>query len=187
MAFRSKKKLQPEVKVEQEKVLDVNASMQGTLAFKDPVNLRINGNFEGKLDTKGSLTVSQNARVEADIMGEDIIISGRVSGNVAASNRLSLSGTAHLVGDIRTPSLSIAEGAIFRGKCQMDARETGFKRSTINEMLMNVEDLAKYLEVDAASVLDWAQKGRIPAEKAGNGWKFERAKVDAWIASEKIK
>jgi len=187
MAFRSKKKVQPEVKVEKEKVLDVDASMQGTLAFKDPVNLRINGSFEGKLDTKGSLTIGQNARIEADIIGEDIIISGRVLGNVAASSRLSLTRSAHLEGDIRTPSLSITEGAVFKGKCQMDIREAGLKRSTISEMLMNVEDLAKYLEVDAASVLDWAQKGRIPAEKAGNGWKFERAKVDAWIASEKIK
>jgi len=40
-----------------EKILDVDASMQGTLAFKDPVNLRINGKFDGKLDTKGSLTI----------------------------------------------------------------------------------------------------------------------------------
>ena len=33
-----------------EKILDVDASMQGTLSFNDPVNLRINGKFEGKLN-----------------------------------------------------------------------------------------------------------------------------------------
>ena len=42
-----------------EKVLDVNASMQGTLRFDDPVNLRINGKFEGTLDTKGMLMVGE--------------------------------------------------------------------------------------------------------------------------------
>ena len=42
-----------------EKVLEVDASMTGTLTFKDPVNLRINGRFDGTLDTKGSLTIGE--------------------------------------------------------------------------------------------------------------------------------
>ena len=46
-----------------EKVLDVDATMQGTLTFRDPVNLRINGSFEGNLDTKGNLTIGENATV----------------------------------------------------------------------------------------------------------------------------
>ena len=40
----------------EDKILDVDARMQGTVVFKDPVNLRINGSFEGKLDTRGNLT-----------------------------------------------------------------------------------------------------------------------------------
>ena len=48
---------------QKEKVLDVDASMQGTLAFKDPVNLRINGKFEGRLETKGFLTIGEHAVV----------------------------------------------------------------------------------------------------------------------------
>ncbi|MBL7130184.1 MAG: polymer-forming cytoskeletal protein [Candidatus Omnitrophica bacterium] len=179
-------KEEPAVKVE-EKVLDVDASMQGSLTFKDPVNLRINGKFEGSLDTKGSLTIGENAQVRASIVGEDIVICGKVFGNVTSSSSLNLSRSAHLTGDIRTPRLSIDEGAIFQGKCQMDAKDAKVSRSTVQEMLMTVEELAKYLEVDSNSVLDWAQKGRIPAEKQGNGWKFDRVKVDAWIASEKIK
>ena len=186
MAFRNKRKEEPVVKM-QEKILDVDASMQGSLTFKDPVNLRINGKFEGSLDTKGSLTVGENADIKASIVGENIVVSGRVIGNVNASESLSLTPTAHLVGDIRTPRLSVADGAVLQGKCQMEAREAKVGRSTIQEALMTVEELAKYLEVDAASVSDWAQKGRIPAQKDGNNWKFDRIKVDTWIASEKIK
>ena len=63
----------------EKKILDVDASMQGTLTFKDPVNLRINGDFEGKLDTKGILTISANAFVRADINGDEIVISGKVT------------------------------------------------------------------------------------------------------------
>lgn len=190
MAFRSKKKEQErplQVEVERKKILDVDASMQGSLTFRDSVNLRINGKFEGSLDTKGNLTIGENAQVQANIVGENIEICGRVLGNVIASNSLRLDHTAYLVGDIRTPRLAITEGAILQGKCQMEARESKVSRSTINEMLMTVEELAKYLEVDSTSILDWAKTGRVPAQKEGNSWRFDRAKVDAWIASEKIK
>ena len=59
MAFKSKL---------EEKVMDVDASMQGSLSFKDPVNLRINGKFEGTLEVRGNLTIGQNAIVLADIV-----------------------------------------------------------------------------------------------------------------------
>ncbi len=188
MAFRSKKKAgeEPLVKAE-EKILDVDASMQGSLVFRDAVNLRINGKFEGTLDTKGNLTIGENAYVQADIVGENIVVSGKVFGKIVASNSLTLTQTAQQLGDIRTPRLSVSEGAILQGKCQMDAKEAKVSRSTMQETLMTVGELAKYLEVDSASILDWAQKGRIPGQKEGNNWKFDRSRVDAWIASEKIK
>ena len=189
MAFRSRRKEQeePMLKAEEEKVLNVDASMQGSLTFRDPVNLCINGKFEGSLDTKGNLTIGENAQVEANIIGEKVVISGKVFGNVVTSDSLSLTRTAYLIGDIRTPKLSIAEGAILQGKCQMQAKDAKVSRDTIQKALMTVEELAKYLEVEADSVLDWAKSGRIPAQKEGHGWRFDRAKVDAWIASEKIK
>ena len=188
MAFRNRRKVkeEPQVKVE-EKILDVHASMQGSLTFCDPVNLRINGKFEGSLDAKGNLTIGENAQVQANIVGENIEICGKVTGNVTTSNSLSLTRTAHLVGDIHTSKLSIAGGAIFQGKCQMDAKDAKVSHDTINQILMTVEELAKYVEVDTTSILDWAEKGRVPAQKEGSSWKFERAKVDAWIANEKIK
>jgi len=61
-------------KEEEEKFLDVSAAMQGSLAFSDPVNLRINGKFEGTLTTKGKLVVGRNADVKADIIGENVMV-----------------------------------------------------------------------------------------------------------------
>ena len=52
-------------KHEVEKTLDVDASMQGSLIFKDPVNLKINGRFEGTLNTKGNLMIGEHATVNA--------------------------------------------------------------------------------------------------------------------------
>ena len=108
MAFKRK----PE-----EKILDVDASMQGTLSFKDPVNLRINGKFEGTLETKGNLTVGQSAQVYADISGDNIVVGGRVRGRVTAKERLTLLPSAIVEGDIYPAKLNVAEGAILEGNC----------------------------------------------------------------------
>ena len=88
---------------EEEKVLDVNATMQGSLVFSDPVNLRINGKFEGDLQTKGILEVGQYADVRADIHGETIRIAGRVTGAIVCEKIVSLLSTAVVQADIALP------------------------------------------------------------------------------------
>ncbi len=163
---------------QEKNILDVDASMQGTLAFKDPVNLRINGSFDGKLDTKGSLEIGENASVVADIRGDEITIGGKITGNVIASNSLKILSTAHVVGDITTPSLSVDKGAVIHGRCQM---------LTGKGNIFNIEELARYLEVEVSNILDWANSGKIPAFREGNDWKFERPKIEEWLVKEKAK
>jgi len=158
----------------EEKVLDVDAAMQGTLSFKDPVNLRINGKFEGELETRGNLTVGQTAMVLANIVGDNIIIAGRVRGKVIAKERLTLLPTAIVEGDIYPTKLNVTEGAIFEGRCSM-----------LHDFL-NAEELARYLEVDSNSIMEWANSGKMPGRKEGNEWKFERKAIDSWVASGKI-
>ena len=165
----------------EEKILDVDASMQGSLVFKDPVNLRINGSFEGRLDIKGSLTIGENAAVRADINGEEIAIAGRITGNIKAQKQLRILSSAHIVGDITTPVLAVESGAIMQGKCQMLSHPS--KKGKI----FNVNELAKYLEVEVSNILNWADSGKMPAFKEGNEWRFDRTMVDEWIAKEKAK
>jgi excisionase family DNA binding protein len=169
-------------KREAEKVLDVDTSMQGTLIFKDSVNLRINGTFEGVLNTKGSLAIGEQAVVNADITGESIVIAGKVSGNITALKDLKLIAPARVIGDIRTPSLSIAEGAIFDGTSRMLSKADNF-----TNLLMTPDDLAKYLEIETNLVYEWANSGKLPGTRDGDAWKFERAKIDEWVAQGKIK
>jgi len=157
-----------------DKVIEINAQMQGTLSFKDPVNLKVNGNFNGTLDTKGTLTVGNTAFVEAHITGENIIVAGKIRGDIVAKKMLVLMPTAVLTGNISTPKLNIVEGAIFQGQCQM-----------VDEHL-NVEEVAKYLELDTPAILELADSGNIPATREGDSWRFERKSIDEWAASGKI-
>lgn len=166
MAF-NKKKIE-------EKILDVDANMQGTLSFKDPVNLRINGKFEGTLDVRGSLTVGSTASVTADISGDTIVVAGKVRGRINAKERLSLLPTAIVEGDIYPARLTIAEGALLEGRCFM-----------LHDHF-NTDEVARYLEVDVPSIQEWANSGKIPAAREGNEWRFERKAIDDWVASGKI-
>jgi len=158
----------------EEKILDVDASMQGSLVFKDAVNLRINGKFEGNLETKGNLIIGPTAVVLANIVGDNIVIGGRVKGRVTAKERLTLLPTAILEGEIYPVKLNVAEGGILEGKCSM-----------LHDFL-NAEELARYLEVDLNSIMEWANSGRMPGHKEGNEWKFERKAIDSWVAAGKI-
>jgi excisionase family DNA binding protein len=158
----------------EEKFLDVDASMQGNLSFKDPVNLRINGKFDGTLDAKGVLTIGQTASVTADIVGDSIIVEGKIRGKITAKISLELLPGCVIDGDIYPTRLIVSEGAILNGKCQM-----------LGDIL-NPDELARYLEVEINSILDWANQGKIPAVKQGNDWKFERKAIDSWVAAGKI-
>jgi excisionase family DNA binding protein len=168
-----------------EKILDVDATMQGTLSFRDPVNLRINGSFEGSLDTKGNLTIGENAVVKAGIKGENIIVAGRVYGDIAATKELTLRPPAHVTGNITTPRLSIVEGAVLEGKCHMTGKEKDPESSRKN--ILSTDELAEYLEVDSSMIFEWANAGKLPGVKEKNIWKFNKAKVDEWVANGKVK
>ena len=169
----------------EEKMLDVDASMQGNLIFKDPVNLRISGTFEGTLDTKGTLTVGENAIVKANVKGEIIRIAGSVYGDIEASRAISLVPPARVVGNLRTPLLAIAEGSIFEGNSHMLKGKDN--KAVFNKDMLTIEDVARYLEVDRSLILSWAAEGKLPAVKEKDTWKFERNALDAWIANEKIR
>ena len=163
-----------------EKWLEVDASMTGTLTFKDPVNLQINGRFEGTLDTKGNLSIGEKAQVKATIHGESIIIHGTVSGNVTATTRVELLTGARVTGKISSPRVIMQDGAVLHGTLEM-------LNGRSESAWLTSDELARYLEVDAATVVQWAQSGRLPAQREGDQWRFERAKIEEWLAQEKIK
>lgn len=170
----------------EEKVLDVNASMQGTLRFDDPVNLRINGNFEGTLNTRGKLMVGEEANIKANLTGENLSIAGTIRGDIKAKNSLSVSETAHIIGNIETPVLSVENGAVINGDLNMtnpskmgDNKERGD--------WMSLAQLAKYLEVKEDKVKEWVKNGVIQGTKENGEWVFERESVDAWLSENEVK
>ena len=90
-----------------------------------------------------------------------------------------------VIGDIKTPSFSIEEGSVFEGRCNMLRDKKGI--ADLAEEMLSIDEVAKYLEVDKNVVMEWADIGKLPAVKDGAKWRFERAKIEDWLTSEKIK
>ncbi len=51
----------------------------------------------------------------------------------------------------------------------------------MDDTILTIEEVAKYIKVSERTVLDWAQKGDIPAGKLGNVWRFKKSEIDRWI------
>jgi cytoskeletal protein CcmA (bactofilin family) len=82
-------------------------------------NLYVDGEVEGSIQLDGhSLTIGQNGRVRAYLKARDIVVQGRVDGNVMAGERLDLRKTAVLIGDIQAQRLAIEDGAFVKGKVE---------------------------------------------------------------------
>ncbi|MCK4357214.1 MAG: polymer-forming cytoskeletal protein [Candidatus Cloacimonetes bacterium] len=83
-------------------------------------SIRIDGEVEGKIESKGFLTIGPTAKIKADIKAKEAIIGGIIHGNINVENSLILQKSAQISGDIIAKILNIETGAKFDGKCQME-------------------------------------------------------------------
>jgi cytoskeletal protein CcmA (bactofilin family) len=83
-------------------------------------DLVVQGTVKGKILLKENLVVESSGVVEADIQTTNVTISGQVTGNISASERVELRADGRMVGDIRAPRILIADGAAFKGNIDMD-------------------------------------------------------------------
>lgn len=82
-------------------------------------DLTIDGDVEGSIELGGhTLTIGEEARVRADLLAKTVTISGRVSGNVKAVEKVDLRATGSVDGNITAPRFVMADGATVLGKVQ---------------------------------------------------------------------
>ena len=104
--------------------LSSGTNFKGDLTFEGTV--RIDGRFEGNINSKDSLVIGENAVVDAEVHVGRVIISGRVSGNIAAKEAVEINSKAQVHGNIKLVGnkLVIHEGAVFSGGCEMGSLDT---------------------------------------------------------------
>lgn len=99
-------------------VIGQSVVIQGGISGSE--DLYIDGNVEGSIHLiENRLTIGANANVRADIDVRDVVVLGRLNGNVRATGRVELRQTAVVTGDIISERLSIEENAQFTGKVEL--------------------------------------------------------------------
>lgn len=79
-------------------------------------SLYIDGKIEGTINLPGNrLTVGRNGQVNASINAREIVVLGKVKGNVAATDRVDIRAEGSLTGDVSAARISIEDGAFFKG------------------------------------------------------------------------
>jgi cytoskeletal protein CcmA (bactofilin family) len=81
--------------------------------------IRIDGQVEGEVTTKGDIIVGETGIIKALLRARNATVAGTVHGNTEIMDKLELSPSAKLYGDIKTGILIIGEGAVFKGACEM--------------------------------------------------------------------
>lgn len=96
--------------------LGPGTAFEGVVTFDG--TLQVEGELVGRVfAAAGALHVGPRARVRAQIEVAELVLAGRIEGNVVAARRVELLPGADLEGDVTTPLLAIAEGGRIAGRC----------------------------------------------------------------------
>jgi cytoskeletal protein CcmA (bactofilin family) len=96
-------------------VLGTDAVFKGQLEFNKDV--RLLGRFEGEIISGGKLVIEDSGQLTGEAHADHIRVNGEVKGNLDGGQKVELSESARMEGDLKTSRLEIAEGAVFVGRC----------------------------------------------------------------------
>ena len=82
--------------------------------------LVVQGVIKGRVGLEESVFVESGATLEADVEADSVEIAGVVTGNITANTRVEIKAEGKMVGDVRSPRILIADGALFKGNIDMD-------------------------------------------------------------------
>ena len=83
-----------------------------------PTDIRIDGTFEGRVQSKGRVVVGESAVIKGDVVCENIDLWGKVEGNIFVKDTLSLMDGCVVTGNLHIRRLAVELGATFNGNCK---------------------------------------------------------------------
>lgn len=100
-----------------ETIVGTSVKLKGNLQSNGDIT--VDGSVNGEIKTKGTVNIGPNANVIANVKAKKVTVAGTVQGNIEAVERLTITETGRVYGDIIANLLSISAGAIFTGKSAM--------------------------------------------------------------------
>jgi cytoskeletal protein CcmA (bactofilin family) len=104
------------------------ATIGRTLVIKGEVtgaeSLYIDGRIEGKITLPDNrVTIGRNGTVQANISAREVVVMGKVNGNIECSDRVDIRSEGSVTGDVSTVRISVEDGAILKGGIQVRSGE----------------------------------------------------------------
>jgi cytoskeletal protein CcmA (bactofilin family) len=109
-------------------------------------SLYIDGKVEGSITLDGNrVTIGRNGNVQANIQAREVVVLGKVKGNIHATDRVDIRADGALTGDVIAQRISIEDGAFFKGG--IDIRKPGTEKPAVESKatlpLTNAVDTAR--------------------------------------------
>ena len=89
-------------------------------------DLQVDGKVEGPIALAGQrLTVGRTGQLASEVIAREVVVYGKVTGNLRASDRVEIKKDGSVTGDIITARISIEDGAYFKGRIEIDRAKGG--------------------------------------------------------------
>lgn len=125
--------------------IEKSTTLKGNI--KSKTDIRIDGNVEGEVVTKGKVILGKESNVIGKILCANADIEGKFDGELTASGTLSLKSGSNVKGKVKIQKLIVESGSIFNANCSMHSAEDGVKK------LNNLNEQEKEAEEPMANVL----------------------------------
>jgi cytoskeletal protein CcmA (bactofilin family) len=131
------------------------ATIGRTLVIKGEISgaeaLYIDGRIEGKISLPDNrVTVGRNGSVQANITAREVVVMGKVSGNIDCTDRVDIRSEGSVTGDVSTVRISVEDGAVLKGGIQV--RSADHKQNQAQSQSKSAET-PKHATAEAAKAL----------------------------------
>ena len=129
------------------------ATIGRTLVIKGEISgseaLYIDGRVEGKiLMPESRVTIGRNGKVDASIQAKEVVVMGKVNGNIECSDRVDIRSEGSVNGDISTVRISVEDGAALKGGIQVRNEQ---KHKEVQAQTSASTDLPKAMAATASA------------------------------------
>jgi cytoskeletal protein CcmA (bactofilin family) len=114
-------------------ILSEGVVLDGKLNSKG--NVRVDGTINGDIQAAGNITIGEHGEITGEVKAQIIIIGGKISGTVIASEKIVLESSSKLKGDLITKILVVEEGAVFDGKSAMGTKDKDVVATPLDSLL----------------------------------------------------
>jgi cytoskeletal protein CcmA (bactofilin family) len=85
--------------------------------------VRVSGHLKGNIQSKGLVWIRKGGKIDGNIESQFTIIEGELNGHINSPEHVELRTESHVIGNIHTAKIAIAEGSFFKGEIRMPSKE----------------------------------------------------------------